>query len=176
MIIALQRWLALLRQNNERYPLQICKHGSKSVLNHVQQLLVAISSSWCSTQRLDEIVDPPAVRDEIFLIDDDGFGVSSFVDMLVGIFWLFEFLFHWVGERNSQWESRKPALISWKSLAVVTPPLNATNKQITTDELLVYCSLVLLSNIWTDSYHRVTVNRQYLKIRWILTEVLNAAF
>lgn len=98
-------------QQQIQNPLQISKHGSRSVflsfsdnvLNTrcpTQHLVVAVSRSLFSTRqgpRKEEIVDPPAVRNEVFLVDDDGFRVSRFVDMLVGFFWLFDLLWHfWI--------------------------------------------------------------------------------
>ncbi len=47
------------------------------------QLFVIVSTRSVTAEGFDEVVDPRAVWDKVFLVDDDSFGVSSLVDDLI---------------------------------------------------------------------------------------------
>lgn len=76
------------------------------------QLLFIVPSPRVTAEWSDEGVDPWAVWDKVFLVDDDSFIVRCPVDNLVWIFLLLHlFFFHWGGGGNNMWFSYQ--LLGW---------------------------------------------------------------
>lgn len=59
----------------------------------LMQLFFTASSFRSTAEGFDEILDPCSVRDKVFLVNDDSFGVSSLVDDLI---WILRLLHHFL--------------------------------------------------------------------------------